>query len=779
MTLIDESPTASRARQPPGAPFLLDGHRRELVEQSAIDAAVAAERGYASVGRPTPGDDRERRKLARLNIPKWAYEEDRYFPGLLIPVFGPTGELVTHSWKPRTPVVGKDGKPRKYASARGQASRIDCHPRNRNRVADPNVELWVVEGIKKADSLTSRGACTLAVSGVYNWRSQLGTLGDWEDVPLRGRDVVICFDHDATTNMNVLRAMVRFGRWLKGPKGVRRVTYLIVPGTVNGQTVKGADDYFGAGGSLDELRAAGTTTEPNTDTADGSFSDAYMAETVTADLLEESFRWTKGLDWLAWTGKLWEPVPDAVVIEAVRGYVVTRFEEALNGIRTDRGQGGNQNALDGWRSFLGRGRIEAVVKLARGMLLVKEAQLDADPDLLNTPAGVVDLPSGKALPHDPDLLMTKMTSGSYRPGYTHPDWDRVLQVLPTDVMKWMQVRVGQAITGHTTTDGIMPILRGGGENGKSLLFTDGLLPALGDYASVASQKLLTGSKTEHSTEQADLRGRRLVIFEEVAEGRSIDVTALKRVQDVGQITARRTHENNMTFRASHSIFATTNYTPVITEVDHGTWRRLALVVFPFTFRKPGLALVGPNDRRGDPTLKGRVAGNGSGQHDAAVTWAVAGALRCYQSLQAIEDANSAGEEPSASAMALPKSVELDTYHWRSQSDRVMGFWNECLVAEPGAAVESRDLLDHFNSWLKTNGHTEWSKELFVPRFEGHDRTRAELVTQARTTRRDLLAGLVTRGGGVYLTTPGKQYRVWVGVRYRLAADDMVGHADAA
>jgi hypothetical protein len=68
--------------------------------------------------------------------------------------------------------------------------------------------LWITDGVKKADSLTSRGGCVISLTGVFNWRSQLGTLGDWEDVLLKSRNVVICFDADARTNPNVLRAMV-------------------------------------------------------------------------------------------------------------------------------------------------------------------------------------------------------------------------------------------------------------------------------------------------------------------------------------------------------------------------------------------------------------------------------------------------------------------------------------------------------------------------------------------------------------------------------------------
>jgi putative DNA primase/helicase len=224
--------TASRS-----GPFLFDGARRELEQGSSIDAAVIAERGYESIHRPTNGDQRQRERLRRLGIPTWAIKEDSYFSGLLIPMYGPTGARASFQWKLRVAVPNHHGKKQKYASPKGQTSRLDVHPRNRDKIADPTVELWIGEGVKKGDSLASRGICAISLTGVYNWRSQLGTLGDWEDVPLKGRVVTICFDSDARTNANVLRAMIRFGRWLKS-KGVKKVWYLIVPADVHGKAVK-------------------------------------------------------------------------------------------------------------------------------------------------------------------------------------------------------------------------------------------------------------------------------------------------------------------------------------------------------------------------------------------------------------------------------------------------------------------------------------------------------------------------------------------------------------
>ena len=278
------------------------------------------------------GDNRPREQLKRLRIPAWAIKEDSYFPGLLIPLYGPTGQRVSYQWKPRLPVPDGDGKRQKYASPKGQKSRLDVHPRNSrvrdgdilSNIQDTTLELWPTEGTKKADSLTSRGICAIFLVGVFGWRSHLGTLGDWEDVPLRGRTVTICFDSDARFKREVLRAMIRFGRWLKS-KGVTKVYYLIVPTEVNGTAVKGVDDFFAAGGTLETLKAERTTTEPTVGSTDDTYSDARLAETIADEVLADQFIWVKGLEWLSWDGRRWVDASDVRVTETVRQYVLDQF----------------------------------------------------------------------------------------------------------------------------------------------------------------------------------------------------------------------------------------------------------------------------------------------------------------------------------------------------------------------------------------------------------------------------------------------------------------------
>jgi hypothetical protein len=226
-------------------------HHRHQLHASGISDEVIERRRYGSVMRPTAGNSDPRDMLKRLRIPGWARHDNARYPGLLIPLFRATGECISWQYRPdNSPKDPKTGKPRKYASPVGRPNVIDVHPFSRDAIIDLTVPLWICEGVKKADSLTSREQCAIALTGVWNWRTGLATLGDWEDIPLKGRKVYICFDADILTNVQVRRAAKRFGLWLRS-KGAKPV--YVWPPELDGEQHKGVDDFFAAGGDLDLL----------------------------------------------------------------------------------------------------------------------------------------------------------------------------------------------------------------------------------------------------------------------------------------------------------------------------------------------------------------------------------------------------------------------------------------------------------------------------------------------------------------------------------------------
>ncbi len=134
---------------------------------------------------------------------------------------------------------------------------------------------------------------------------------------------------------------------------------------------------------------------------------------------------------------------------------------------------------------------------------------------------------------------------------------------------------------------------------------DGIMRAFGGYFTLVSRKLLVGNATDHPTESMPLRGARLAAVEELPEGRHLNLAMIKSLVGTSKITAREMRKDNITFDATHALLVNTNYEPQVDETDHGTWRRLGMVHFPFTYRKPGASCDGPFDRPGDGNIRQR------------------------------------------------------------------------------------------------------------------------------------------------------------------------------
>lgn len=213
----------------------------EITYKASVDPAIALERGYHATDSPE--------HLRELGF---SPKQQRMVPTLVVPIHSPDGETVSHQIKPLEPRSGP-----KYQCPAGEKVVLDVHPRMRDVAKDPSAELWITEGMKKADALTSRGICTVGIIGVWNWAVS-GTnskvpLPCWDHVALEGRTVVVAYDADAKTNANVQEALRRLVKMLEG-RGAEPLVVYLPP--VSGDGKAGVDDYLAAGGTVEELRAS-------------------------------------------------------------------------------------------------------------------------------------------------------------------------------------------------------------------------------------------------------------------------------------------------------------------------------------------------------------------------------------------------------------------------------------------------------------------------------------------------------------------------------------------
>lgn len=695
-----------------GLSSLSPEHLSEIISESAINPDVAEARGYRTLW----GSEEERTELGRMGFSRSVVDRDETYPALLVPLFRATGEVISYQIKPSSPrVFNGDGKPKpvKYETPKGSSAHVDVPPFTQEILSNPKKPLWITEGMKKVDSLISHGRAAIGLMGVYNWRRKLGTLGDWEDIPIKDRSVVICFDSDAKDNRNVQLAMRRLGAWLES-KGASDVYYLVVPSEYEGTSVKGVDDWFAAGGSVKGLQEAATKTAPGDGPKDASFTDAILTETVCEERLEGSFCWARGIGWLAWDGHVWNEVSETTPTEAVRVWAIEQFQAVLTQQKSDpsRDIGGQ---ITGWRSVLSKGRITALVGLAKGILEKHAEDFDSDPELLCVKNGYVNLRTGQLHAPDPDRLMTKSCAARYEPGAKSDLWEKALEALPEESREWYQDRIGQAATGYMVPDDIMVIGHGDGSNGKST-HDAALYTVLGSYAVQISDRVLMASPDAHPTELMDLRGTRYAILEETPEARRLDVHRLKKVVGTEVITARRIRQDGVSFQATHSLFVNTNFKPIVTETDHGTWRRLALLSYPFTFRRPGEPLRSPLDRTGDPLLRQTFKRAPEALRTAVLAWVVEGAQRWF--------------DRGMVMLPIPKRVEDDTLDWRSETDLIMGFAIEALKFCDEGRTTSSEMLKAFNDWTENQHHKPWTDKTFSARFGVH-----ELIKKNRVEKR--------------------------------------------
>ena len=488
------------------------------------------------------------------------------------------------------------------------------------------------------------------------------------------------------------------------------------------------------------------------------FTDSQVAERFANYALIGSYCWTKELDWLAWDGRRWKEVPNPVMLGVVRQWVKSEYVQSARMVAEAK-EMGNKAAVDRlryihgeWYAYQSAGKLGAVARLAQPDVVHRLSEFDTKPDLLNARNGVIDLRTGKLIPHDPALMLTGLADTDYKPGATHRDWTAALEAIPKELQEWFQLRCGQAITGYKPDDDAVIVEQGSGANGKNTIM-EAFLATLGDYFKVASPRALLGNPDQHPTELADLYGARMVWLDELPEGRYLPALRIKQLTS-GQLSARKIGKDNMTLEVLFSLFVSTNYLPIVNETDEGTWRRLFLLHFPYQFRKAGQPLKLETDKAGDANLRQRLR-RGHGQRQAILSWLVEGARAWY-------DNGRQFPKPD------PEIIDRDRAEWRKRDDSVWRFIDEQLEFDPEAHVMSTDLFQQFTLWQSTQNQKQWGEKTFSDRLSNHEITADRGIYRKRLRKRPD-SGLSRPTGIVSLAMIPEQYNAWLGLRFRMPA----------
>jgi P4 family phage/plasmid primase-like protien len=474
-----------------------------------------------------------------------------------------------------------------------------------------------------------------------------------------------------------------------------------------------------------------------------------LAERVVVNVLMGRFRFVAGIGWHEYTGGRWISVPRSskLVRDVIREYISQRVDDLRAGDRD------GQASL--WKAALTNQHINGILFFAEAMngVLTSHEDLDHGPDLVNCQNGVLDLRTGFMNRHSPGQLLTKQTGAPYDPDARSSTWADILEAVPADTRDWLQVRLGQALSGYSEDSLVLTV--GGGQNGKST-FMDAIMRAFGTYADQVSHRILLQTMPgQHPTELMDLRGLRLALLEETPEEGNLDTHQLKTIIGTPRITARRMRQDSITFPTTHSLFINTNHYPLVSTTDHGTWRRLVAARFPFKFINPdGDLQLQAGERWSDPDLKARI------QRDpdlpaAALAWVVEGARRYY--------------EDRAALYRLPPSVEAATEEWRADSDVGYQFATECLELAPNHLVPVTYLTEKFNEYLEAQGKRKWSNRVISGRLPQsiHAALGREIVADRLRVHTRHMLGIIDPFDMARHTLKADTFlRAWDGIRFK-------------
>lgn len=343
------------------------------------------------------------------------------------------------------------------------------------------------------------------------------------------------------------------------------------------------------------------------------YSDIGEAKVLVRENAD-TLRYTNATGFLAYGGDRWhedqqkalgiaENFLDLQLIDAAE--TVQKAEEALiaAGVSQEAVRAGGRTLekaiapaqLKIWYSYVGaQGYYKFVMKYrnfknivntqnaAKPMLAIDISELDYDAELLNTPELTYDLTKGMngGRPHDPDDLITKMTSCS--PGDEGMElWLDTLDIFfccDKELIAYVQEIVGMAAIGKVYAEHMI-IAYGDGANGKST-FWNTVARVLGNYSGKISAEALTmNCKRNVKPEMAELKGKRLIIASELEEGTRLNTGMVKQLCSVDPIEAEKKYKDPFHFEPSHTLVLYTNHLPRVTANDDGTWRRL--IVIPF------------------------------------------------------------------------------------------------------------------------------------------------------------------------------------------------------
>ncbi|MEU6284034.1 phage/plasmid primase, P4 family [Streptomyces sp. NPDC047028] len=311
-----------------------------------------------------------------------------------------------------------------------------------------------------------------------------------------------------------------------------------------------------------------------------SLTDRGNAE-LFVQLYGDRFRHVEGLGWFCWDGYRWNQGGGVAALwaagemaEKIPPSDPMRYFSECDLRRHKR----RTLSTAGLKALLVQAEASADMSIAPDML-------DGDPYALCTPAGVVELRTGRLRNADPARDLHSRATSVAPEEIDTPRWHRFMSETFGEnpegkkMTDFLHLLLGYSITGDVSAQ-VLPFLFGEGKNGKSVLL-DAMIQILGDYADVAPPGFLMdrGSLSGHSTGLTELHGRRLVVCSELKPQDKFDEARVRLLTGGERIKARRIRQGYISFTPTHHLWLVGNHQPEVLTGGFSFWRRIRLIPF--------------------------------------------------------------------------------------------------------------------------------------------------------------------------------------------------------
>ncbi len=203
---------------------------------------------------------------------------------------------------------------------------------------------------------------------------------------------------------------------------------------------------------------------------------------------------------------------------------------------------------------------------------------------LNTPNGIIDLRTGRHIPHRAPSLVTKLTTTSPKEERCERFHQFLDEVTDGDasLQEFLQVMFGACLSGAPEAHWMAFIL-GPTRSGKSVI-VELLAHIMGSYAHTTDGSLFRkkSNDADANPKLYALMGTRLVIASEVDDGH-FDGIMIKQLTGDSHITTRALYQNVVTFPRTFKIIAIGNSIPSSSETSKALEARLKIVPFARSF----------------------------------------------------------------------------------------------------------------------------------------------------------------------------------------------------